>query len=259
LSKVKIKVLVVDKPDIYSQALVELLTEGGYNVDLCSDADTAYRKLRTSVRPFELLIIDLDALQRVEEDMADGYVFLKVVSREEFFKEMKVIITTNALIDERLGQPGSELNICAYFNKTRTVEEFFLIVTDILPPGGKDLRYSRRIPIKILLSYTVGENTALHYANNLSHSGIFVQNARPDPVGTIARLSFNVPGSPTPIEATARVMRVVQYEGPVSSLRNQNFPQGMGMAFLEISEGHKAMVQAFLDKEEIRIFGSKRP
>lgn len=257
MSKVKLKVLVVDKPDIYSQALVELLTEGGYNVDFCSDADTAYRKLRTSVRPFELLIIDLDSLQNLDGESSDGYVFLKAVSREELYQDMKVIITTNALLDERLGH-SEELNICAYFNKTRTIDEFFLIVTDIIPPSGKDLRYCRRIPLKILISYTVGGNTALHYASNLSHSGIFVQSAQPDPVGTVARLSFNVPGCPTAIEVTARVMRIVQYDGPVSSLRNQNFPQGMGMAFQEISEEHKSFVRAFLDKEEIRIFGSKR-
>jgi CheY-like chemotaxis protein len=253
LSQVKIKILVVDKQDIYTQALIELLTEGGYNVDFCTDPDTAYRKLKTSVRPFGLLIIDLDFLQETE-----GYLFLKALSREELYNDLKVIITTSALMDERLSQSEKELNICAYFNKARIIEEFFLIVTDIIPPSGKDLRYFRRIPARVLVSYVVNGTTRLHYATNLSHSGIFIQNSQPDPVGTIARLSFNLPGSPLTLVATAKVMRIVQYDAPVSSLRTQNFPPGNGMAFLEISEEHKSILQTFLDREEIRIFGSKR-
>lgn len=253
MSLVKIKVLVVDKPDIYTSALVELLLEGGYNVDSCSDAESAYRKFKSSVRPYDMLIIDLDALSET-----NGYLFLKALSREEMFKEMKVVITTNGLIDQRLSHQDQSLNIGAFFNKTRTIDEFFLIVTDIVPPTGKELRYSRRIPIKILISYTANEVTTLHYAVNLSHSGIFIQNSKPDPVGTIAKVSFNLPGVSTPLVATAKVMRIVQYDGPVSSLRNQNFPQGAGMAFVEISEDHKAELNKYLDQEEIRIFGSKR-
>ncbi len=253
MGTVKIKVLLVDRTDIYTSALQELLLEGGYNVDSCSDAESAYRKFKFSVRPIDLLIIDLDALAET-----DGYLFLKALSREEMFKDMKVVITTNGLIDQRLSHQDQPLNISAFFNKTRSIEEFFLIVTDIMPPTGKELRYSRRIPIKILVSYSVAGVTSLHYAVNLSHSGIFVQNAKPDPVGTLAQISFNLPGIPAPLTASAKVMRVVQYEGPVSSLRNQNFPQGAGMAFVEMSEEHKAELIKYLDQEEIRIFGSKR-
>ncbi len=253
MSTVKIKVLVVDKPDIYTSALVELLLEGGYNADSCYDAESAYRKFKSSVRPYDMLIIDLDALAET-----DGYLFLKALSREEMFKDMKVVITTNGLIDQRLSQQDQILNIGAFFNKTRTIDEFFLIVTDIMPPTGKQLRYSRRIPIKILVSYTVNEVTTLHYAVNLSHSGIFIQHSKPDPVETIAHVSFNLPGLSTPLVAKAKVMRIVQYDGPVSSLRNQNFPQGAGMAFVEISGEHRAELNKYLDQEEIRIFGSKR-
>jgi CheY-like chemotaxis protein len=250
---VKIKVMVVDKPDIFTSALVELLSEGGYNVDSCYDAESTYRKFRASVRPYDMLIIDLDALTET-----DGYLFLKALSREEWYKDLRVIITTNGLIDQRLSQQDQNLNICIYFNKTRTIEEFFLIVTDVLPPTGKELRYSRRIPIKMLVSYIAKGVTSLHYAVNLSHSGIFTQNSQPDPVGTIAQLSFNLPGVPNPLVAKAKVMRVVQYEGPVSSLRNQNFPAGAGLAFLEMTDEHKTQLNKFLDQEEIRIFGSKR-
>jgi hypothetical protein len=59
-------------------------------VDSCSDAESAYRKFKSSVRPYDMLIIDLDALAET-----DGYLFLKALSREEMFKDMKVVITTN--------------------------------------------------------------------------------------------------------------------------------------------------------------------
>jgi CheY-like chemotaxis protein len=253
VSTVKIKVLVIDRPDIYTAALLELLLEGGYNVDSCSDAESAYRKIKSSVRPFDMLIVDLDALEET-----DGYLFLKALSREELFKEVKVIITTNGLIDQRLAQTDPGLKICAYYNKTRAIEEFFLIVTDILPPTGKEVRYSRRIPSKILVSCTVDGVTSLHYIVNLSHSGLFVQNSRPDPVGTVMRLSFNLPGITGTLEAMAKVMRIVTYDSPVSSLRTQNFPPGAGMAFLEMSEEHKTLLNSYLNQEEIRIFGSVR-
>ena len=249
----KLKILVVEQDPLYLRCLMEILTEVGFNVDACSDEDASYRKLKNSVRPVDLLILDLECIQEV-----DRFEFLRVLKEQEFCKDTKIIITTNSLIDERLNDARIELAICACFNKTRPLEELLYIVTDTLPPGGQNLRAFRRIPARFLVSYVVGQETQLHYAANVSHGGVFIRNTQPDPVGTVVQLTFSLPGRSSTLKATAKVVRIVQTFPDVSPLRHETFPPGNGLVFLEMTEKHKCVLKEFLAAEETRIFGSAR-
>jgi uncharacterized protein (TIGR02266 family) len=253
LDEIKLKILVVDQQgSYYVRSLVDLLNDGGFNVDFSSDPEITYRKLKSSVRPVDLLIIDLGCIQDT-----DGFVFLKVLKEQEFCRGLKIIITTNSLLDPRLSSAQRELGIYAFFNKARSFEELFYIVADIVPPGGQDLRKSRRVPVRFLVSYVVNEKAQFYYASNLSHGGIFIRKSQADPVGTTVQLSFNLPGNSTTLEAKAKVVRVLRYPVNVSSVRYETFPPGNGLVFSEMSEDHRSMLKEFVDREEARIFGSR--
>ena len=253
MDDIKLKILVVDQQDShYLRSLVDLLNEGGFNVDFCSDPETAYRKLKNSVRPVDLLIIDLACLQDT-----DGFAFLKLLKEQEFCHDLKIIITTNSILDPRLSSAQRELGIYVFFNKARSFEELFYIVADIVPPGSPDLRKSRRVPVRFLVSYLVDEKAQFYYASNLSHDGIFIRKFQADSVGTIAQLSFNLPGSSLALDAKARVVRVLRYPKNVSPLRYETFPPGNGLVFIEMSEDHRSILKEFVDREEARIFGSR--
>jgi CheY-like chemotaxis protein len=253
LDEIKLKILVVDQQDsYYLRTLVDLLNDGGFNVDFSSDPETTYRKLKNSVRPVDLLIIDLGCIQNT-----DGFVFLKVLKEQEFCQSLKIIITTDSLLDPRLSSAQRELGIYAFFNKARSFEELFYIVADIVPRGGQDLRKSRRVPVRFLVSYVVNEKVQFYYASNLSHGGIFIGKSQTDPVGTTVQLSFNLPGNSTTLEAKAKVVRVLRYPMNVSSVRYETFPPGNGLVFSEMSEDHRIILKEFVDREESRIFGAR--
>lgn len=249
-SPIRFKVLVVDQPGPHLQYLAEVMQEVGYNVDAASDPETAYRKLRSSVRPVDLLVIDLECLSEL-----DGLHFLKALKKEECCANTQLIITTHGLLDERLSEARTELAIRACFNKARPVEELLCLVTALLPPRGHNLRAWRRFPVRFLVKYSVGETSQLHHATNLSLGGIFIRNSQPDPVGTLAKLAFTLPGSAVPIQAKARVVRVAQHLASAGALHCETFPPGNGLVFSEISEEHWRLLREFCEQEEARIFG----
>jgi CheY-like chemotaxis protein len=252
LEEIKLKILVVDQQGSHHlRSLVDLLNEGGFNVDFCSDPETTYRKLKNSVRPVDLLIIDLECVQDT-----DGFLFLKALKEQDFCRAVKIIVTTNSVLDPRLSSSKNSLGICAFFNKARPFEELFYIVADVTPPGFQNLRRSRRVPVRILVNYLVNGKAQSHYASNLSRDGIFIRNSEADPVGTIADVSFNLPGnSSLTLQAKAKVVRALRYHTNVSSLRYETFPPGNGLVFTDMTDEHRQILKEFVDREEARIFG----
>jgi CheY-like chemotaxis protein len=251
--EIQLKILIVDQQDShYLRSMVDLLNEGGFNVDFCFDPETTYRKLKNSVRPVDLLIIDLECMHET-----DGFLFLKALKEQEFCRGLKIIITTNSVLDPRLSSSQNELGIHAFFNKARFFEELFYIVADIVPPGGHNQRKSRRVPVRFLVNYLANEKARSYYANNLSRDGIFVKNAQADPVGTVANLSFNLPGDSLVLQAKAKVVRALRYPMDVSSLRYETFPPGNGLVFTEMQEEHRRSLIEFVAREEARVFGSR--
>lgn len=246
---IRFKILVVDQAGPHIDYLVGVLREVGYNVDAASDSEATFRKLRSSVRPVDLLIIDLESLRGV-----DGLRFLHVLRKEECCTKTHVIVMIRGSLDSRLVDVRSELAVRASFNKLRPIEELLCLVTAILPPRGHNLRSSRRFPVKFLVDYAVGSNRQLCYANNLGLGGIFVCNPQPDPVNTLAQLSFTLPGNAVPLKAEAKVVRAVQQVSEVGTLHYQTFPPGNGLVFLEMSAEHQRLLKEYCDEEETRIF-----
>jgi hypothetical protein len=180
--------------------------------------------------------------------------FLQVLRSEECCTNTHLIITIRGVIDGRLVEVRNDLAIRASFNKVRPIEELLCLVTALLPPRGHNLRSSRRFPVKFLVDYTVGVRRQMFYANNLGLGGIFVCNPQPDPVGTLAGLTFTLPGNAVALKTEAKVVRVVQQSSEVGSLQYQTFPPGNGLVFVEMCAEDRRVLQEFCEQEETRIF-----
>ena len=250
MSQLRFKILVVDGEDSeFLRSAVSIFDEAGFNVDFCSDWDSMQRKLKHSVRATDFLIIDLTCFRD-----RDGYLLLTELRGKEYSKDLKIILTTDSLVEELLLQTRRELGIVATFNKTRNVEELLYVLTNILPPGGENLRRSRRIPARFLVHYAINGKSKVLCARNLSQAGIFVQNHTPDPVGTLVELSFTLPGSTSKLTVKARVARA---SAGSRVAKQEAFPAGNGLEFTGISEAGARLLREYVKHEELRIFGSE--
>lgn len=80
-------------------------------------------------------------------------------------------------------------------------------------------------------------NLLSEYLTNVSRSGAFIQTRDPWPVGTRLRLRFTIlADDPEILEGAAQVVRVSED------------PPGMGVAFLELTEPSKALIDKILKR-----------
>ena len=247
----RFKLLVVDQPGPHLDYLTEVLREVGYNVDAAFDAETTFRKLRSSVRPVDLMIIDLECIH----SPVDPLRFLKQLKKQDFCRSTQLIVTTHRLLDERLSQVSQDLGIHACFNRARPLEELICLATAIFPPRGHNLRAARRFPVKFLVHYAIGASRYPYYVTNLSRGGMFILKSKPDPVGTQAKLTFTLPGSTVSLNATAKVVRAVHQALEVGTSHYHMFPPGNGLVFLEMATEQRQILNDFCAREEARIFG----
>jgi hypothetical protein len=248
VSVLRLKILVVDREDSeFLRSSVVIFDEMGFNVDFCSDWDSMLRKLKHSVRATDFLIIDLAHFQD-----RNSYLLLMELRGKEYTKDLKIILTTETLVEEELLRARGELGIVASFNKTRHVEELLYVITNIIPPGGENLRRSRRIPARFLVHSTLNGKTKVLCARNLSRDGIFVENHTPDPVGTMVELSFALPGRNSSLALRARAARAT-----VGShvTKQEVFPAGNGFEFVQVSDVDARSLKEYVEHEELRIFG----
>jgi hypothetical protein len=248
VNDLRLKILVVDhKNSEFLQSAINLLDKVGFEVDYCFDKDSMYKKLKSSIGPTDFLVIDLSCIQE-----ADGYFTLTELKEKEFAKDLRIVLCTQTLVEEKLRATRQKLGIVATFNKVRCIEELLCIITNIISPTGKKLRRSRRIPTRFLVDYTAHGRTKSLRARNLSREGIFVENQPLDPIGLPVELSFQLPGQESKIVVGAKVARLTQGS---DSTKQDLFPAGNGLEFTEISEADACCLKKYLDSEEARIFG----
>lgn len=78
------------------------------------------------------------------------------------------------------------------------------------------------------------------YAGDISASGMFISTVNPRRKGEQFALQFTVPGAPAPISVNAEVAWVREHS------TNAEFPPGMGIRFLDITDEAAAAIRAFV-------------
>ena len=88
------------------------------------------------------------------------------------------------------------------------------------------------------------EDFLTDFSANLSIGGMFIETARPLPLGTRFRLRFYLPGFEEPVDTDAEVRWVLDpdFEGPL--------PCGMGIKFEALEPRHEAQIEALLSTWE---------
>lgn len=95
--------------------------------------------------------------------------------------------------------------------------------------------------VDINLEFDSLGNVLSEYLSNVSRTGAFIRTRDPWPVGTRLRLRFTVlADDPEILEGSAEVVRVSEQ------------PPGIGVAFLELTEGSKALIDRMVARRSAR-------
>jgi uncharacterized protein (TIGR02266 family) len=106
---------------------------------------------------------------------------------------------------------------------------------------GNERRAQDRHPIRLQVEYECLEDFLTDYSANLSVGGMFIETARPLPLGTRFRLRFTLPGFDAPVDSEAEVRWVLDEDlgGPL--------PRGMGVRFKGMDPSLQARIATLLE------------
>ena len=105
---------------------------------------------------------------------------------------------------------------------------------------GISLRRHLRTFVKMKVDTTVGASAAFATISNISLGGVLIESERPMRKGDIVKLSFFLPGDDDPIQAIARVVRVVP----------SGESKAYGCQFLDLPESSKERIHEFVTAAE---------
>jgi molecular chaperone DnaK len=105
-------------------------------------------------------------------------------------------------------------------------------------------RDSRRVPLetRVQLKFDRFDGFISEYSSNLSPGGIFLRTRAPQPLGTVLDFAFRLGDGFELIRGRGEVVWTrMEDEGPTR-------PAGMGLRFLELSEGSKELIYRIVDQ-----------
>jgi Tfp pilus assembly protein PilZ len=100
-----------------------------------------------------------------------------------------------------------------------------------------------RIPFVQRARLTRGAEREELFLVDLGVAGAFAEREEPLPVGEKVTLSFTLPGNNRPIQA---VCRVAWWHAPGDRLPNKSLPAGVGLEFVDLSDGDRARLREHL-------------
>lgn len=96
--------------------------------------------------------------------------------------------------------------------------------------GAPHARRFRRRTLRVRVEYQVRGEIRIEWATTLGAGGMFIETAKPPPVGTRFRLRFRLPNGTTEHELEARVAWAM---GPAADAASPAPSPGMGIAFVD--------------------------
>ena len=109
---------------------------------------------------------------------------------------------------------------------------------------NNERRAQDRLPIRLRVEYECLEDFLTDYSANVSIGGMFIETARPLPLGTRFRLRFHLPGFAEPVDTEAEVRWVLEDADPGP------LPTGMGVCFEGMSPELQSKISALLQSWE---------
>jgi type IV pilus assembly protein PilZ len=106
---------------------------------------------------------------------------------------------------------------------------------------SNERRAQDRLPIRLRVEYECLEDFLTDYTANVSIGGMFIETARPLPLGTKFRLRFHLPGFSEPVDTEAEVRWVLEEADPGP------LPSGMGVRFQGMTPQLQVKISALLE------------
>lgn len=103
------------------------------------------------------------------------------------------------------------------------------------PPDNRRRHDRTRLALLVQYRFNTLADFLAEYATNLSPGGMFIETDAPQPEGSTLHLQFSLKDGSRLVDALARVVRVVPH-GNVAG------PAGMGVAFLELDEESRRLI-----------------
>ena len=107
---------------------------------------------------------------------------------------------------------------------------------------GKPVRRENRLHHELLVAYRTMDGFLTDWAVNISRGGIFINTAKPLPVGTEVRLIISLPDTSFPFDLTGRVARVHEFANA-----DNNVP-GMAVEFLDVDAEKRQHLEHFVER-----------
>ena len=121
-----------------------------------------------------------------------------------------------------------------------------------VPRGAGDGVLSRvRVPLMQKGSLLYNDETEAVFVIDLGLAGIFVERKEPLEIGERVEVSFRLPRNEIPVQATCRV---AWWHPEGGALVSKALPPGLGLAFVDLSEGDRAKI-----REELRDYFRRQP
>lgn len=108
------------------------------------------------------------------------------------------------------------------------------------PYTGEERRRFARAPMRMLINYEIESSIRSDYTTDISGGGLFIQTTNPLPVGTTLLIQLAFPNVPRLIEATGKVVRILEWSASSDS------PPGMGIQFIDLKPSDRAFIVQLL-------------
>jgi type IV pilus assembly protein PilZ len=100
--------------------------------------------------------------------------------------------------------------------------------------ASDERRRSERVALVVRVDYQTVDEFFSEFARNINEGGIFVETDRPQAVGSVVSLQFQLPGSDDPVEVPGRVVR--------TALAIGDEPAGMGIEFDDLGRRERELI-----------------
>ena len=108
--------------------------------------------------------------------------------------------------------------------------------------GSAEDRLGRRVPIQLLVDYKADGNYLFDFCRDLGTGGVFIQTAKPLPMGSPIDLTFTIPDSKETVTTKGSVIWAQQtVEG------RKDLVPGMGVQF-SASESQRRLLENFVQR-----------
>lgn len=226
----KLTIALIGTGEFFTGRLPEILDRGGFDV----------RSIEGDPPPSETFDLAV-----IKSELASKW-------GEEAFFNFVLALGGFLLADDGPGAPPSRL-------QTRmSTEEILLMVGNAVHRSrtlnGLPYRASNRIMVSVPVMYEAGGQRHKSTITTLSSNGVFISTLAPEPVGTPLALSFTVPLTSITVNATGKVIYIVEHDLQNGIIHRQDDGRPLdampGMAVL--LEGVAAEPRAALEEFIVR-------